>query len=265
VTRQDAPRAADMTMLFPLLDEASALFVRREYAEVVPVLKRILAKDPNNLDAVLRLATAQSALGRLEEADVAFDRAAVLAPQSDDVRLYRALHLARGKNWLQAVTLLEQVLLAFPDRMPALEALADLRERQQRPQEALALRRRISELRLLTGPEFVRLGLLAMSVQDTPAAIKALEFARGLQGSAFKNDLELGVAYMAAKRFAEARDALDRVLASQPASPMALFKRAQVSVLLKEPDSDTRIARARAAADATTRELIAREKLFQRR
>ena len=34
---------------------------------------------------------------------------------------------------------------------------------------------------------------------------------------------------------------------------MALFKRAQVSVLLNEPDAAARIARARRGADATTR------------
>jgi hypothetical protein len=44
---------------------------------------------------------------------------------------------------------------------------------------------------------------------------------------------------------------------------MALFKRAQVSVLLGEPDQRARIEAARRRADATTRELIAREQLFQ--
>ena len=70
--------------------------------------------------------------------------------------------------------------------------------------------------------------------------------------------------YLDARRFAEARDALDRVRPSHPEYPMVLFKRAQVSVLLNEPDAADRIARARRGADATTRELIAREKLFQR-
>jgi hypothetical protein len=44
---------------------------------------------------------------------------------------------------------------------------------------------------------------------------------------------------------------------------MALFKRAQVSVLLREPDAPARIQRARENADATTRELIERERLFR--
>ena len=44
---------------------------------------------------------------------------------------------------------------------------------------------------------------------------------------------------------------------------MALFKRAQVSVLLHEPDQAARIDLARRRADATTKELIANERLFR--
>jgi hypothetical protein len=44
---------------------------------------------------------------------------------------------------------------------------------------------------------------------------------------------------------------------------MALFKRAQVRVLLGETDRAARIAAARAAADDTTRALIASERLFR--
>jgi hypothetical protein len=43
---------------------------------------------------------------------------------------------------------------------------------------------------------------------------------------------------------------------------MALFKRAQVSVLLNESDASSRIAAARRSADTVTAPLIAREKLF---
>jgi len=53
------------------------------------------------------------------------------------------------------------------------------------------------------------------------------------------------VLYLAASRLTEARDALDRVSTKSPAYPMAAFKRAQVSVLLHEPDAPSRIARAR--------------------
>ena len=38
--------------------------------------------------------------------------------------MYLALHYARGKDWEQAVPLLEQVVAESPDRLPALEGLA---------------------------------------------------------------------------------------------------------------------------------------------
>jgi hypothetical protein len=102
-----------------------------------------------------------------------------------------------------------------------------------------------------------------MSAGQTEAAIQAFEAARAALGAAFAHDLELGVVYLAAQRFTDARDALDRVPPSHPGYPMVLFKRAQVSVLLHEPDQKRRIELARQRADATTRKLIARERLFR--
>src|SRR4030095_10230297 len=80
VVRADAPRPADMTRLLDVLDTPSGLFVRGEYARAIPLLERILAEDPGNLDAALRLATAHSALGHDAAALAAFDRARRIPP-----------------------------------------------------------------------------------------------------------------------------------------------------------------------------------------
>jgi tetratricopeptide (TPR) repeat protein len=261
--REDAPRPVDMVHLFDLVDEASTLFVREEYARAIPLLEKIRKADPQNLDATLRLATAHSSLGHERRAQEAFDQAEKLAPDSVDVRTYLALHYARGPEWRRAVPLLEDVLAEDPDRLPALEALAVARQRQGRLDDALDLRQRIYERRRPSGEELVQMGLMAMARQRTSLAIESLERARGLQGDAFEHDLELGVLYLAERRLPEAREALDRVPSSHPAYPMALFKRAQVSVLLAEPDRDERIALAREHADDTTRPLIASERLFE--
>ncbi len=263
VVRKGAPRPADMTALFGVLDRASGLFVEERYAEVVPLLERILASDPGNLDAVLRLATARSALGQERQALAAFQRARELAPDSQDVRAYLGLHHVRARRWDEAAPLLERVVAESPERLPALEGLALVREAQGRPAEALELRQRAYALRTPTGPECAHVGLLAMAVRQTPAALEWLERARALQGPAFRHDLELGVLYLAARRYEEARQALDRVPPGGPERAMLLFKRAQVSVLLHEPDQAARVEAARRGADATTRELIARERLFQ--
>jgi tetratricopeptide (TPR) repeat protein len=261
--RKDAPRPADMVHLFEALEEASGLFVRQEYAAAIPLLETILAADPGNLDAALRLATANSALGRERRALAAFEKARQIAPGSRDVRAYLALHYARSRQWEVAAPLLERVLAEEPDRLPALEALAVVRERQGRAPEAILLRRRIHALRRPSPAESVQLGRLAMGAGDTALAIESFEEARRRLGAAFGHDLELGVLYLAAGRLEDARAALDRVPPSHPEHPMALFKRAQVAVLLGEPDRAARIDAARKRADATTRPLIERERLFR--
>lgn len=235
VVRRDAPRPADMTALFPLIDRASALFAAGDYRQAVPVLDQIVAKDPNNLDATLRLASAYSSLGDNTRALETFRKAAAIAPKSQDVRTYLALHYARTPEWSRAVPLLEQIVSESPDRLTAVEALASLK---------------------------IREGQDAMERGQTAEAITAFERARQLSPAAFRNDLDLGVLYLAARRFEAAKAALDRVLATRPDDAMALFKRAQVSVLLKEPDAPARIALAKKRADAVTRPLVDRERLF---
>ncbi|MEP6769925.1 MAG: sulfatase-like hydrolase/transferase, partial [Acidobacteriota bacterium] len=121
VVRKDAPRPVDMSRLFDVIEKASGLFVSEKYAQAIPLLERILAEDPGNLDAALRLASAHSALGHEERALEAFDKAAGIAPDSQDVRTYLALHYARGKGWERAAPLLERVVAEAPDRLPALE------------------------------------------------------------------------------------------------------------------------------------------------
>jgi choline-sulfatase len=263
VVRADAPRPADMASLFPVLDEAARLFVNEQYAQAIPLLEQILIKDPHNLDAALRLATAHSALGHEQAAIAVYQRAEVIAPDSSDVRTYLALHYARTAEWPKAVPMLERIVADTPDKVPALEALAVLRERQGQIDDAVRLRQKIYALRSPTVAELTRLGEMEMALGQTVPAIESFEKARALDGAAFKHDTELGVLYLASQRLDDARAALDRVPPSDPAYSMALFKRAQVSVLLREPDAAARIAAARAHANALTRPLIARERLFQ--
>ena len=263
VVRQNAPRPRDMAPLFEPLEQASGLFTLGRYAEAIPVLQRILAADPYNVSVALRLAVAYSTLGQDKAALESFRKAQELAPDSQDVRHFLGLHYARTRDWDRAVPLLEQVLAESPDRIPAAEALAAIREGQGRLKDAYVLRRRTIAGKTPSASELIHVGRLAMSIGDTAFAIDMFEKARTLQGGAFDHDLELGVLYLAAGRLEESRTALDRIKSSHPAYPTVLFKRAQVSVLLKEPDSANRIAAARAGADATTRPLIEREKLFR--
>jgi choline-sulfatase len=258
----DAPRAAEMTHLFAELDAASHRFVAEDYRAAIPLFQRILREDPGNLMAAVRLAVCFSLLGRDAEALANFDRARKIDPASLDARHYLAMHLLQTRRFDDAAAHFEAVLGQQPDRGPALEALAKVRTLQGRPGEAADLLERALPLTSDAGGLQVRLGLLRMELGDTAGATAAFESARAAQGAAFRHDLELGVLYMASQRFDEARQALDRVAEDHPERAMALYKRAQLSVLLQEGDRNERVRQALAGADATTRELIQGDPLF---
>ena len=113
--RKNAPRPADMTGLFQTIDKASGLFVAGEYARAIPVLEQHRSRPTRTTSTpLLRLATAHSSLGHDAKALEMFKRAAEVSPKSPDVRVYLALHYARGTQWQQAVPLLEQA--ASPSR-----------------------------------------------------------------------------------------------------------------------------------------------------
>jgi tetratricopeptide (TPR) repeat protein len=186
-----------------------------------------------------------------------------VAPNSPDVDVYLGLHYAHYGDVAHAEPLLEQALTKFPDRVTVIEAVADIREEQKRFADAVVMRQKLYALRPPTAEQLVHLGSLAMEAGNTDVAIDALTKARAAQGTKFTRDLDLGVLYMDARRFTDARDALDRVPPSSPNYPMALFKRAEVAVLLREPDARARIDLAKQKADAVTRPLIERDRLFK--
>jgi tetratricopeptide (TPR) repeat protein len=228
----------------------------------VPRFRRILERDPGNLMAAIRLAICQSSLGEDDAALASFARARRIDPASSEAKLHLALHHLRQRRPELAEPLFEQVLAVESDRLLALDGLAGIRARQKRLAEAAALYERAVSLSREPAPFLVALSRTRALMGDAPAAVAALERARTELGREFRNDLELGALHLALGRNVEARDELDRVPPSHPGYAMALFHRAQVSVLLREPDRAARVRAALAGADATTRVLIAKEPLF---
>jgi len=261
--REDAPNPRDMTYLFHDMDIGAGLFIRRDYAAAIPVFERILAADPYNFMAALRLAVANSVTGDPVQAQAYFDRARAIDPTSVDLRHYQAMHYMKNRQWDLAGPLFESVLAESPDRLQDLEGLAQVYTRQGQIKQALDLLMKIVKIKESPALEWVRIGQLRMSLHDTKGAISAFETAHRMLGDRFTFNLELGMLYMADRRLKDAAASLDAVSRFHPAYPMALFKRAQVSVLLKEADREQRVRQAWVKADNTTRPLIENERLFQ--
>lgn len=263
VLREGAPNPRDMTHLYAELDRGSGLFVSQHYAAAADSFERVLEQDPNNLMVVIRLAVAHSARGHDEQADRYFARARGIAPTSVDVRHYQAMAYCQRGRWEDAEPLLLSVIAQMPERMPALQCLSRVRHYQGRFGDAATLLERVAALQEAPGPSLLEAGKLRMFAQDTAGAIRAYEQANAVLGSDFDHFLDLGVCYMEQGRFVEARAALERVSATDSRSPMVLFKRAQLSVLLNEPDSAARVRRAYRFADSRLRFMIERESLFK--
>jgi choline-sulfatase len=261
--REDAPNPKDMTHLFSDLNEGAELFVREEYEASIRVFEKVMAKDRENLMVTVRLAVAHSILGNQERAQQLFDRAERIHPGSIDLQHYLAMHYFRFRRWDLAAPLFEKVLTVMPRKLPALEALARIRESEGRFDDAARLMKRIVALKESPAAEWARLGELEMAIANTPAAIRAFEEARRLQGEAFNRHLELGVCYLAARNPAAAGRELDLVPRDHPGYAMGLFKRAQVSVLLGEPDWRERVRFAYERADPSVRRLSETEPLFK--
>lgn len=261
--RENAPTARTMTHLFADLDLGSGLFVLKKYNDARLIFERVLAQDPENFMVVVRLAVIHSLLGQEPEAQEYFTRAARIDPNSTDLQHFVAMHYVRFQKWDQAEPLLEKVLERMPNKLPALESLAVIRDRQGRTSDVISLLQQIVNLKKEPTGSLIRLGQLKMQQGESQGAVDAFERAREAQPANFNHHLELGVCYFALRQFAAARDALDQVRTDHPGYPMALFKRAQVSVLLNEPEQDVHIRNAMEGADATTSRLIQNEKLFQ--
>jgi len=263
ILRNVAPNPKDMVHIYRDLDIGSGHFTSQNYSAAIQVFSRILEVDPYNFMVAMRLAVAHSVTNQQEQAQAFFERARSINPSSIDLRHYHAMHYMRNQQWDLAEPLFESVLLEMPERLPALQGLVSIYARQGKDEELMQLLEKVVKIKDSPGKELVRLGQMRMDRGDTKAAISAFELASETIGRRFKQDLELGVLYLADRQFSNAAQSLDKVSRYHPAYPMALFKRAQVSVLLKEADSEARVREAWQRADNTTRRLIVSEKLFR--
>jgi hypothetical protein len=254
---KDAPRPVDMRRIFPAARSGVGPLRSEPIAEVGAVAR----EDPRRGSAHTPLRARSDGVlgrwGRTRARDV-FRRPRRSRPTRQTCAR-TALHYARGKDWPRAVPLLEQVVAESPDRLPALEALAAIRVRQGRIDDAFALRQRIYAQRDPTPAELVELGSMAMDLGQTPIATRAFERARAQQGPAFTHDLEW--AFVSADKQFEKAAGRSTACRQESGYPDGAFKRAG-GCSLQEPDAASRIALARQRR-TPTRDLIARGQGFR--
>ena len=177
-----------------------------------------------------------------------------------DVRTYLALHYARTKDWDARRAAARAGGRRDAGSLAALEALAVASEQGDVTEAIGSGRRSTRSARHRRGARAARRAGHGGGA-DGRRRSTAFEGARALQGASFTHDLELGRPLPRRRGASRRRGPRSTACRRRsPDYPMALFKRAQVSVLLHEPDARARIERgAEKERTQTTRPLIERE------
>ncbi|HEY3778955.1 MAG TPA: sulfotransferase [Rhizomicrobium sp.] len=110
-----------------------------------PLLKRFLAKRPNDPDALNLMADVARRAGRLDEAERLLARAVALAPGGTGFRFNYALILRRCDKFVDSLAQLDAILSADPENPLVRERKAAILPLLGRDEETLVLRRELAQ------------------------------------------------------------------------------------------------------------------------
>ena len=121
------------------LAEAKRLIAVRQFSEAGQLYKEVLKQYPDNLDALVNLlyiAQFPDQATAAETEDL-YRRAKAVSPQLPHVYMYHGTALASQGKFDAAASEIEQAIKLKPDDPEAHSWLADLREKQNRPDQAI--------------------------------------------------------------------------------------------------------------------------------
>lgn len=110
----------------PELEKAKGLIANEKYEDAIPVLEKVVARDPKNAEAIAMLGLALDALGKTAEAEKRYKEALALDPKLGRVsQNLAALYInATPPKAAEAVPLLKQALETEPNNVDAIRNLA---------------------------------------------------------------------------------------------------------------------------------------------
>jgi putative PEP-CTERM system TPR-repeat lipoprotein len=118
---------------------------QREPLEAVAIARELTNAHPKNPQPLQLLGTARLAMGEPASAVDSYQQAVNLQPKSPNAYLLLANAQAVAKDYDAAIESLEQSLALKPDYLPAQGALVRLKQRTEKPEEALRLARQIQQ------------------------------------------------------------------------------------------------------------------------
>lgn len=210
---------------------ARAEFAQENFLQAFVDLRKALASDPRNIDALYYLSLTARELSQRES-----QRLFSMAPDSDLVHQLLGEAALTADNMSQAEEEFQSALTANPRSVEVLTELADLKLSQAKFEEAITYYTKAEQLRPLSYETTYGLGVCYTYVQKYPQAIEWLQKAVALAPDSAASRFALGKALFQDGQFTAAIPELKASLAVDPRMKQAYVLLGRAYSKLSRPE-----------------------------
>jgi tetratricopeptide (TPR) repeat protein len=233
-------KVADQDSFPPELTQAESDIEKRDFASAEPLLKKVVAADPNNYQAWFDLGFVYNALGNAEESIAAYRKSVAVKPDVFESNLNLGLMLAKtgqpdAEQFLRAATTLKPTANVDEGHARAWLSLAHVLEKSK-PDEAIEAYKQAAALEPKDPEPHLSAGLLLE--KENHFADAEQEYKQALAIDPASSDAQTGLAniYMRAQRFADAEPILRQIIAAHPDDAAARMQLGRILVVLGKND-----------------------------
>ena len=199
------------------VERAVALTRLSRYAEAEPILRRVLAADPEHYGALANLAWLLDAVGRRDEAVQTARLVIARWPQNTEGFYRAALSLKNDKNFAEALPLIQRAMEISPDEGRVLRLYALVLDGfPERLPEALSMADRAVEVDPLHGASFQTRAIVLVSLRRWRDADAAMAQALQLEPTDTGYLIQAGILKLRLGMIGAARDAFAAALRLKP-------------------------------------------------
>ena len=224
----------------PELAQAETAIEKRDYATAEPLLKKVVAADPNNFQAWFDLGFVYNALGNAPESIAAYRNSVAAKPDVFESNLNLGLMLAKtdqpdAEQFLRAATTLKPTANVDEGHARAWLSLAHVLE-NKKPEEAINAYKQAASLDPKDPEPHLAAGLLLE--KDNRFADAEQEYKQAVTLDPTSSDALTGLAnvYMRGQRYAEADPILRKIIAMHPEDVSARLQLARILLVLGKND-----------------------------
>ena len=233
VVEQDSSAPTELT-------QAESAIEKHDYATAEPLLKKVVASDPNNFQAWFDLGFIYNGLGNTQESIAAYRKSVAAKPDVFESNLNLGLMLAKtgqpdAEQFLRAATTLKPTANVDEGHARAWLSLAHVLE-SSKPDEAIAAYKQAATLQPKDPEAHLSAGLLLE--KENRFADAEQEYKEALALDPNSSDALTGMAniYMRGQRFGEADPILRKLIAMHSDDVAARIQLAHILIVLEKYD-----------------------------